>query len=279
MKKYIIYTIILLFLFSKIVCAKEYRRIISLAPSITKTLYELGVEELVKGITIYCPYGTIKKEVIGTILEPNIERIALLNPDLIISTKEGNLEKSIEKLYRLGFEIYVMKSAKNFNDICINYCSLAKKLNKIKTAKKITTSAKNSINKLYKKLNNINSLKLFWEIGSAPLYTAGKNNFLNDYNYYSKTTNIYLNTKKSYFPIDIEDVVKRNPDIILIANMGRISNEEKKTWGKYKMINAVKSNKIFILDFNYMLIPTPVTFAESLKILVKTIYGDRFNAH
>jgi iron complex transport system substrate-binding protein len=277
MKKNIIYVAILLFIFSKIVCAKEYRRIVSLAPSVTKTLYELGVEKFVKGITIYCPAGRIKKEIIGTILEPNIEKIALLNPDLIISTKEGNLRESIEKLRRLEFEIYVIESAKNFGDICINYYSLGKKLNKTTKAKKIISTATHSVNNIYIKLNNTNPSKLFWEIGSMPLYTAGNKSFLNDYNYYSKTINIYANTNRNYFSIDIEDVIKYNPDVILITNMSHISVGEIRTWKKYKMINAVKNNRVFVLNFDYMLIPTPLTFVESLTVLVKTIYGDVFN--
>jgi iron complex transport system substrate-binding protein len=279
MKKSIICATILLFISVKIICAKEYRRIVSLAPSITKTLYELGVEKFVKGVTIYCPSGTIKKEIIGTILEPNIEKITLLNPDLIISTKEGNLEKSIEKFYRLGFEIYVMESAKNFNDICTNYYFLAKKLNKTTEAKKIISAAIYSVSKIYTRLSNANSSKLFWEIGSMPLYTAGNKSFLNDYNYYSKTINIYANTNRNYFPIDIEDVIKYNPDIIVIANMSHISIGEIKIWKKYKVINAVKNNMIFVVDFDYMFIPTPMTFAESLTVLVKTIYGDVFDAN
>jgi iron complex transport system substrate-binding protein len=277
MKKSIICAIILLFLFVKIVYAKEYRRIVSLAPSVTKTLYELGVEKFLKGITIYCPSGTIKKEIIGTILEPNIEKITLLNPDLIISTKEGNFEKSIEKFYRLGFEIYVMESAKNFSDICTNYYSLAKKLNKTTKAKKIISAAVHSVSKTYTRLSNTKSPKLFWEIGSMPLYTAGNKSFLNDYNYYSKTINIYTNTNRNYFSVDIEDVIKYNPDVILIVNMTHISIGEVRIWGKYKMINAVKNNMVFAVDFDYMLIPTPLTFAESLTVLVKTIYGDVFD--
>jgi iron complex transport system substrate-binding protein len=257
--------------------AKEYKRIISLAPSVTESLYELGEEQFVKGITIYCPKGTIKKEIIGTLLESDIEKITLLAPDLIVSTKEGNSKAVVEKLKRLGFEVYVMETFENFSDICVNYYNFAKKLDRIKTAKKIIDTAKHSIEKIYNKLEGVKESKLFWEIGSKPLYAAGGMSFVNDYNYYTKTINIYKNIRRRYLSVSIEDVVEHNPDIILLVNTGCINSEEIRNWNKYKMINAVKNDKIFMIDTDNMFIPTPLTFAKGVEVLAKVIYGDIFN--
>ncbi|MDR3256157.1 MAG: helical backbone metal receptor [Endomicrobium sp.] len=274
----IVYIITLLFLLSGIGCAKEYKRIISLAPSVTESLYELGLEQSVQGVTIYCPKGIVKKEIIGTLLEPDIEKIILLKPDLIISTKDGNMKAIVEKLNCLGFEVYVMETAKSFNDICINYCNLAKKLDKEKEAKEIIDTAKHSVEKIRDKLNGFNKLKMFWEIGTRPLYTAGKQSFVNDYNNYTKTINIYDNVDVRYIPVNIEDVIKRNPDIIVLVNAGDINSEEIINWNKYKMIKAVKNNKVFIIDISDIFIPTPLTFAKNTVILAKIIYEDIFNA-
>ena len=151
-----LYIIVILFILTAIVCAEESKRIISLAPSITESLYELGLEQSVKGITIYCPKGAIKKEVIGTLLEPDMEKIILLNPDLIIATKEGNNKAIVEKLERLGFDVYVVESSENFNEICENYYRLAKKLDRTKEAIKIINTANDSLQEIYNGLNNFN---------------------------------------------------------------------------------------------------------------------------
>ena len=73
----------------------EYNRIISLAPSATESLYELGLEKNIIANTVYCSDGNSKKEKIGTVTEPNIEKIISLNPDLIVATKEGNYKKRL----------------------------------------------------------------------------------------------------------------------------------------------------------------------------------------
>ncbi|MDR2457104.1 MAG: hypothetical protein LBD41_01275, partial [Clostridiales Family XIII bacterium] len=59
-----IFALIILFIPLFFVYAKEYCRIVSLAPSVTNSLYELNAESCVKGITVFCPKGTIKKEII-----------------------------------------------------------------------------------------------------------------------------------------------------------------------------------------------------------------------
>jgi iron complex transport system substrate-binding protein len=237
----------------------------------------LGQEQFVKGITIHCHKGIIKKEIIGDLLEPNIEKIILLNPDLIIATKDGNSKVAVEKLKSLGFEVYIVETPESFNDICANYYSLSEKLDKTKEAKKILDTAKYVVEKIYNKLKDVKEAKLFWEIGSNPLYTAGAKSFINDYNYYTKTINVYKNIDRRYLSVNVEDVVKRNPDIIALANMEYVSNEEMQNWSKYKMINAVKNNKIFIINSENMLAPTPLTFAKGLKRLANAVYGDIFS--
>jgi iron complex transport system substrate-binding protein len=254
--------------------AKEYKRIISLAPSITRTLYELNMEPYIIGITFHCPKGTTKKHIIGTMLDPNIEKIMFIKPDLIIMTKEGNTKDLSSKLTRLGFEIYIVNIAHNFNDLCKNYYLLANKLNRSQLANNIICQSKSSVINIYNKSNITNTKEVFWEIGRYPLYTAGKQSFVNDYNYYSKTNNIYSDINKSYFPVGIEELIKRNPDIIIHTKYNSIFVEN--FWSKYTVVlNAVKNKKIFMIDSNSIFSPTPLTFASNLQILVNNIIYEK----
>ncbi|MDR1663099.1 MAG: helical backbone metal receptor [Endomicrobium sp.] len=271
-KKYFILIILLLCVF--FVYAKEYTCIVSLAPSVTKSLYELGAESCVKGITVFCPKGSIRKEIVGTLLDPNIEKIAYIKPDLVIASKDGNSRAIVDKLCRLGFEVYVMEKSENFKDICSNYYDLAEKINKLKKASNTINKAKVYVDKLHNKLNKNGSLRVFWEIGNNPLYTVGGKSFANDYNIYSNTINIYNGINKNYFQVFREDVMKYNPDIILLVNLGNMSKEELSFWCKYKTLDAVQNNRIFIIDLEDMFVPTPLTFAENLSFLAKIVYGD-----
>lgn len=271
MKK-ILFALIILFITGNAFC--EYKRIISLAPSVTESLYELGLEENVKAITAYCPKGTTKKENIGTLLEPNIEKIIFLKPDLIISTKEGNNKSVIEKIQRLGCRVYVMDTVSNFEEICSNFLNLGTYLKKKETAKKIIQTAKNELAEILVKTKNKETEKIFWEIGAQPLFSTGKKSFVNNYNKFLGTTNIFEDIDMRYPNVNIESVIIKNPDIILLVNMGDITNEEIKRWKKIKTINAVKNERIYMLDVNDIFTPTPLTFLKGVKIILKTAYPD-----
>jgi iron complex transport system substrate-binding protein len=259
--------IVILFLFADVIYAKEYRRIISLAPSITESLYELGLERYVKGVTIYCPKGKTVKKIIGTLLDPDIEKIILLRPDLIIATKDGNNKAIVEKISRFGFEVYIMEASNNFDTLCYNYQKLALKLDRQKEAKDIIDYAKNLLNQIAR-LKSSNYHKVFWDIGADPLYTAGKLSFLNDYNHYTNTTNIYEDVKKRYFAVDISDVIFRNPDIVLVINTKGVDG---KVWNVYETIKAVKNNKVFFIKADDVLLLTPIRFARSVKMLARLL--------
>jgi iron complex transport system substrate-binding protein len=274
MSRKIFFIISILFLFSGKLFCKEYKRIISLAPSVTESLYELGMESFVKGITIDSKKGSSGKEVIGSLLEQDIEKIIYLKPDLIIASKDGNIKKMVDTLRQYnyaGFDIYVVDLAKSFDDICTNFLKLAEKLGKLGHAKNIIEQAKRSVERSCNKIVDYKELKLFWQIGAIPLYTAGNKSFINDYNYYTKTKNLYEDVNLGYFPVNIEDVLERNPDIIIIINMGYSGIKEKKVWEKYKLLNAVKNNKVFILEEKDLFMLTPLTFSQSLEVLIKVI--------
>lgn len=269
--------LIFIFLFITAGSYGEYKRIISLAPSVTRSLYELGLEENIKAVTIYCPEGTIKKENIGTLLEPNIEKIISLNPDLIISTKEGNNKSAIEKMQRLGCKIYVMDTVSSFDEICKNFQNLANYVGKKETAEKIISNVMKEINEITAKTKDKKTEKIFWEVGAKPLFTAGKKSFVNNYNNFLGTTNIFDDIDMRYPNITMESVIIKNPDIILLVNMGDITFEEMQRWKKIKTINAVKNNKIYMLDVNDIFTPTPLTFLKGIKIILKTVSQDPVN--
>ena len=83
-------------------------RIVSLAPSLTETLYALGVEDRLVGDTDYCDYppDAEKKPKVGGVINPNLEQIAALHPDLVLLSKEGNMLDTVRALDSLGIPTY-----------------------------------------------------------------------------------------------------------------------------------------------------------------------------
>ncbi|MDR2860655.1 MAG: helical backbone metal receptor [Elusimicrobiota bacterium] len=270
MKKMLL-SLTLIIVFISFAFAKDYKRIISLSPSATNALYELGIDKEIIAVTIFCPKGEYEKEIIGTLLEPDLEKIIKLKPDFIVASKDGNSKDFVEKLIKMKFTVYVMQENPDFEKICSNFNDLAKETGKQKEAEKIINQSKADISAVFEKTKNSEKKKVFWEIGSVPLYTCGKKSFLNDYNHWTNTKNIYEDLDVNYSPIDIEDVFFRNPQIIVIVSMDE-NKSALKNWNKFKSISAVKNDKIFIVSPYDLFGLTPLKFAQSVKLLYGLFY-------
>ncbi len=268
MRKINVLILSLIFLLSANLFA-EYSRIVSLAPSVTESLYELGIKDELVANTTYCRDidEKNKKEKIGTVTDPNIEKIILLKPDLIISTKEGNNKNSIEKLMRLKLPVYVMETVESFDDICNNFLQLAEYIGKKETGEKIISDIKNELKEISHNKKKNDDMKVFWEVGANPIFTVGKNSYVNDFNKFAGGKNIFADMNMRYPNVNIESVLERNPDVIILVDMGDVGKEEVKRWQKYKTLNAVKNDKIIMLEAKEIFTPTPKTFLDGLKKL------------
>ena len=102
-----------------------------------------------------------------------------------------------------------------------------------------------------------------------PLWVAGEDSFIGDFVKFSGGENIIKGEGGIY---SIEEIIKKNPEIIIITSMGIDTEQEKKTWQKYKMIDAVKNNKIFVFDSDKICSPTPPTFLEVVKTFYKIFH-------
>ena len=168
-------------------------------------------------------------------------------------------------MLRLKLTVYVMEPYSNFEDVCNNFQTLANYLDKSYEAKKIITDVKKEILILSNETKN--KEKIFWEVGANPIFTVGKQSFVNEYNNYINGINVFENINMRYPNISVESVIEKNPDIILLVNMGDVSEQEIAKWNKYKNITAVKNNKIYLLEANDIFTPTPKKFLNGIKVL------------
>lgn len=249
------------------------KRIISLAPSITHALYALGAEENVVGITKFCPKGTTPKEVIGTIWEPNLEKIIELSPDLVIATKEGNKKEPVFKLKELNIKVLILDEDRSYKDICRNFLTIAEAIDKKPLAEKIIRDSDKILSEVGQKGKGRKPVTVFWQIGSRPLFTVSGNNFINEMTVLSGGRNIFEGTTKRYFQVSEEEVVKRDPDAILVVFMGDIATEEAKKWDRFGTLKAVREKRVVTIAEQEFFAPMPMTFALGVRKIEEILHS------
>lgn len=249
--------------------AQECKRIVSLAASITNNLYLLGVEDRIVGRTQYCEIAEKDNiPVVADAVNVNIEKVVSLKPDIVIA---GGLThpRIIQALQKMGIRTIHWRQPKDFNEICSQLEELGKICGKSDVATRYVKECRERLGKITGKITG--NTRIFMEQGANPLYTVLPDSFVNDYIVLLGGTNICGDLKSGI--ISRELVLLRNPDVIVIVSMGDVGTSEKEEWKKYKTINAVKNNRIFLVNADEACTPTPVSFINVLEKLAKEIAG------
>jgi iron complex transport system substrate-binding protein len=247
------------------------QRIISLSPPVTEALYLLGLESNVTAVTIYChkPPRAQEKEKIGSIIAPDIEKIVSLKPDLVIAMSLTS-PKEIQKLKVLGLNVITFQIPRNFFQLCEVFLELGKITGKAKEATRLVNESKKRVSQISNRVKSMPMQKTLVQIGSNPLFVATKDFFLNDYVEFAGGINIFRDAGSG--SVNIEEAVKRNPDVIIIATMGISGENEQRQWRRFPTMKAVKNKRIHVVDADKLCSPTPVSFAEYLTDIVHILH-------
>jgi len=251
------------------------KRIISLAPSMTEELYLLGVEDSLIANTRYCvtPLAARDKEKIGDITKINLEKIVSLKPDLVLATSLTNL-KAIQKLKDLGIEVMIFPAPKDYAYLCDQFLELGKAVGKEAEAKAIIAKSRERVIAIKSVTTGLVKPKVFIEIGAKPLFTANKGYFINDFVEMAGGVNIARDARTGSY--SREEVLRKNADAIIIVTMGLAVKKEKETWQKFKTLNAVRDDRIYVIDSHKVCSPTPVTFVETLNEIAGFLHPELY---
>lgn len=263
-----------IFLFSLPVHAQSTagpKRIVSLAPSITKSLYLLGAQDKLVAVTIYCPPEAAAKDKIGTVLEPNLEKIVAISPDLVIATKDGNNYQTVADLRRLGINTYVVDTADTYPEICKSFKKLAKAVGEEEAGLKVIENCDKRLSAVLKRAKNRKKPFIFWQVGAQPIYTASRKSFVNEFIEYGGGLNLFGDLNDKYPKVSREEVLKRDPDIIIMVSMGDVTLDEKTKWQGFPSLKAARSGHIYMLDDPLFTNPTPEAVAKGSEIVEELI--------
>jgi len=259
----------LLLFFYVVFCLSKENRIVSLTPSITESLYILGEKENVVGITTFCRRISKKQKVVGTYLEVNVEEIVKLRPDIVFVSKEGFKKEAVDKLMMLGINVVVLDPVNSYDELKKQFLTIAKNLDKEKIAEKIIKEYERKIDKI-KKSNKILGKKVLCVLSTQPIFVASEKSYIGEIIKYTGAENV-IKSDIRYPQVDIEEILKLKPDVIILPSMGIQEKQAKKFFLRYKEIPAVRNNKIFVLPSNILCQPTIKNFFVAINEISKLL--------
>ena len=264
----------------KVVIEEKPAKIISISPQTTENLFAVGAGEQVIGVTTYADYPkeATKVDKIGTITEPNIEKIVSMEPDLVIAASVNKME-TIERLRELNIKVAGFK-ASSVNTAIENIKKIGKITGNQDIAEEVTADMYIKISEMKdlidKKLANNDRPKVFYELWSDPLYTAGVDNFIDDLIHMAGGFNIGRLAETQWPQFSLEKLLVEDPEVYIStphsAEM-QVSKESIKNRKRFKDITAIKNDRVYIIDQNIINRASP-RLLIGLSQLTKAIWPD-----
>jgi iron complex transport system substrate-binding protein len=269
------------------------QKIVTIAPSITPILFELGVGDKVVGVTQYDKYpynfsawfaaGNMTN--IGGFSTPNLETVASLQPDLIFTTNVN--DAIIPNLREQGYKVIVL-GPKSIEGIYTDISIVGKATGASDKATETVNNLRSQISSVQQKIaaaNIVEKPTVYYEVYSSEsgLMTAGNGTWISDVISTAGGINIFADQAGSFPYTSSEVVVSRNPSIILLpTNMGTGtpsygSVADVKARAGWSTISAIQNNRIYIIDQDIMSEPG-VRIAEQVQAVAASLYPQLFNS-
>jgi len=231
------------------------QRIISTMPSITETLFALGLDSKVVGVTENCnyPQSAAVKDKVGREIV-NLEKVIALKPDLVLMLLDAQ-RPEVEKLKKFKLPV-VTVNPHGVEEVIKVIKEIGEITGTSARAEEIVSDIKARLEKVKRKVAGRPNPKVFIVVGYRPLITAGRDTFIDDILQLSGGDNIARRTRSPYPEWSFETLLKTDPEVIVILE-GVVEEREVLSDRRWLSLSAVRNHRIVFIDPDIISRPGP----------------------
>lgn len=241
-------------------------RIVSLAPSITETLFAIGAGDQVAGVTDYCNYpaGAATKARVGGMINPGVETIVGLRPDLILLSMEGNVRDDFRTLTSLGIPVFV-SNPRTLRGIDKSITDVGMLTGRTEQAARIVQEMQARERAVVAPIRARVEPSVLLIVSLQPLMVAGSGTFLSEILTLAGGRNLAGSSPSTYPLFSRETVVEQNPDVLLVlSDAGGDIRNVTDLYPEWRRLAAVRRNRVHLVDSDLLSRPGPRA-AEALE--------------
>ena len=230
------------------------QRIVSLSPASTEILFAVGAENQIVAVSDFSDYPPQAQNLPkvggfdGKTL--SLEKILSFNPDFVYLTNVMH-NHLIPHFESLNIDYY-LSDANSFEQVKNEILQIAKITGHTSTGENLVKEIDSSINKINSQNQLLQKTTVYWEVWNSPFMSVGNSSFINDLIKTAGGINIFQEIAQAYPTVSEETIVAKNPQIIIIPQNSGITVDSVKIRKGWSQIDAVKNDKIFIVDDNLL---------------------------
>ncbi len=261
--------------------ADSAQRIVSLAPSVTETLFALGAGNEVVGVSQYCDYppSVNKLPRVGSFIRPNIEAIMALRPTLVIGLATSSNLPEIRALRAMSIDTLMADDGegRSIGAIERSIVVIGDRIGANTAARALVERINRHLQAIAARTDHSPRRSILMVVGHQPMVAVGPGTFLDQLMALAGGANIAPRTEQAWPRLSIEYIIACHPEVILDGQMGTDPADHGGFWSKYPTIPAVKNHRVFGYPESPTLHPGP-RIGLTLDLMARLIHPEQFQS-
>jgi iron complex transport system substrate-binding protein len=257
-------------------------RVVSTAPSVTENIFAVGAGDRLVGVTTFCNYPEQAKIIakVGDTMNPNMESIVALKPDIVFVSTASQIEAFTKTLEANGIAVYVVNPT-GLADLYESLKQLGIIFDKYDSANELSYSLQHRESAVCKITNGCqdrdkegpapDAVSVFVQISKEPLFTVGKTSFLTQLIRDAGGLLVTENIETAYPKISKETALALNPEAIILSD----SDDNKEPNEVFKNSPAVKNSRVYKINADLLSRPGP-RLVDALEQIARDLHPDKF---
>ena len=259
------------------------QRIISIIPALTEILFAIGAGPRVVAVGSFDDYPPEVKKIerVGALLDPNLERILALKPDLVtVYGSQTDLQRQLE---RAGVPTFLYRHAR-LADVPATILELGNRVGQPQEAEALTKSIDHHLDRIRQRVAGRPRPRTLLVFGREALalrgvYASGGYGFLHDMLTAAGGDNIFADVQRESVQATSESILARRPEVVIELRVGDTAPDQRQkeieVWNRLSSVPAVQAKRVFFLTDARTVVPGP-RVAEGTELIARALHPDAF---
>jgi len=251
-------------------------RIVSLAPNLTEIVYAVGAGDQLVGDTTYCDFPEQAKSVakIGDTMQPSIERIIALKPQIVLVSTASQLEAFTKQLDEQHIAVYVT-DPQSFDDALKSIQTLGDVLNHHDSATTLVDELRRRSSAVETAVKGSQPVKVFYQVSGEPLYTIGRESYLTDLVRRAGGVSVTADVPGAFPRFSDEAALALRPDAVILSTGGSMGEANATVAPSLKNSPAVLNNRVYRINGDLLSRPGP-RLVDGLEAMARALHPEAF---
>ncbi len=261
----------------KVTIPARIDRFVSLAPNLTEIAYAVGAGDRLVGNTTFCDYPPEAKNVVkvGDTLQPSIERILTLRPQLVLVSTASQLEAFTKQLNEHEIAVYVT-DPRDLEGVFRSILRVGDLLNEPVAASELVKQLRARSERVERVVAGLPPVSVFFQLSGQPLYTAGKSSFVTNLIERAGGLSVTSDINEAWPRLSDEAALASRPEAVIMLSGGAMgATANTRVAAALKNSPAVRNGRVYVIDGDLLTRPGP-RLVDGLEQIARALHPESF---